>query len=597
MSFIDGLTHSLNLTNTLSQVVTNGLSVLGTLDAPYLPKYLSQIPLIGYPWGNRNVSNTNPFEEYPDTGVVRTYDFTVSRGKLAPDGVEKNVMLINGAFPGPLIEANWGDTIQVTVHNNLGEEEEGTSMHWHGLTQKESQWFDGVPGVTQCPIAPNKKMTYSFKADMYGTSWYHSHYSAQYADGIFGPMVIYGPSALPYDIDIGPVMLHDHYHSDYYSLVQGIMTPVTGVLPPPSNNNLINGKMNADCSAVLAPLTCRSNAGLSKFKFEKGKVHRLRLINSGAEGIQKFSIDGHTMKVIANDFVPVKPYDTNVVTLGIGQRTDVLVTANGERTDAVWMRSQINLPCGVSLQGTSLAAIYYDDADTNKAPTTSLPQVFNPIACQNDDLLTTEPYYEFGAQPEPETVETINIDFAVNATGHALFFMDGSSFRVNYDHPVLLLSNAGNNSYPHDPQWNVYNFGSNSSIRIVINNRFPLSHPMHLHGHNFFVLAEGLGVWDGIVRRPNNPQRRDVQLVQGLGYIVLQINADNPGVWPLHCHIAWHVSSGLYVNVVERPDDIRDLAIPESVRQGCRDWWDFSGTEYVNQIDSGLRRPRREIKL
>jgi len=67
-----------------------------------------------------------------------------------------------------------------------------------------------------------------------------------------------------------------------------------------------------------APLTIiRPNAGLSKFRFQKGKTHRLRLINAGAEGIQRFSIDGHNMTVIANDFVPVQPYTTQVVTLGV----------------------------------------------------------------------------------------------------------------------------------------------------------------------------------------------------------------------------------------------------------------------------------------
>lgn len=69
-----------------------------------------------------------------------------------------------------------------------------------------------------------------------------------------------------------------------------------------------------------------------------------------------------------------------------------------------------------------------------------------------------------------------------------------------------------------------------------------------------FVLDEGLGDWDGSsVVRPRNPQRRDVQLLQPLGYMVMQMDAVNPGVWPFHCHIAWHVSGGLYINVLVSP--------------------------------------------
>ena len=59
------------------------------------------------------------------------------------------------------------------------------------------------------------------------------------------------------------------------------------------------------------------NAGISKFQFTSGKTHRLRLVNSGAAGLQRFTIDNHQMMVVANDFVPVEPYQTNVVTLGV----------------------------------------------------------------------------------------------------------------------------------------------------------------------------------------------------------------------------------------------------------------------------------------
>lgn len=88
--------------------------------------------------------------------------------------------------------------------------------------------------------------------------------------------------------------------------------------------------------------------------------------------------------------------------------------------------------------------------------------------------------------------------------------------------------------------------------------------------------------------RPSNPQRRDVQILQAGGYMVLQVTTDNPGVWPLHCHIAFHVSSGLYVSVVERPADIAKLRIPSVIAQTCRDWAAFTNTTVVDQIDSGL---------
>lgn len=113
-----------------------------------------------------------------------------------------------------------------------------------------------------------------------------------------------------------------------------------------------------------------------------------------------------------------------------------------------------------------------------------------------------------------------------------------------------------------------------------------------------YVLAEGHGKWDGHINHSNNPQRRDVQLLQAgvrdtdgtvtPGYIVVQIDADNPAVWPFHCHIAWHVSGGLYINVLERPADIDEMDIPMVLAQTCRDWSAWTGTHIPNQIDSGL---------
>ena len=163
----------------------------------------------------------------------------------------------------------------------------------------------------------------------------------------------------------------------------------------------------------------------------------------------------------------------------------------------------------------------------------------------------TQPFKSLTPVANPATTITLAINATFNETGNFLWTVNNSSFRADYNAPLLLLAKAGNTSYPYDPEWNVYNTGSNSSIRLVVNNPTGAAHPMHLHGHNMYVLDEGLGEWDGsTVVRAQNPQRRDVQLLQPKGYMVVQIDADNPGVWPFHCHIAWHVSGGLYVNIM-----------------------------------------------
>lgn len=275
-------------------------------------------------------------------------------------------------------------------------------------------------------------------------------------------------------------MLSDWYHKDYFTLVEQTMSLASLDLGPPvSNNNLINGKMNYPCANTT--LACTANAGVSKFKFTSGKKHLIRLINSGAEGLQKFSIDNHTMTVIAHDFVPMHPYETSVVTLGVGQRTDIIVEATGSSTDVVWMRSSIGETSGggcsidddISYQ--AVAAIYYENANTTAVPKTATAVTTAEInTCANDALSMTKPFYSITPDPNPPVTQDISITFGPNTTdsdtAYDLWYINNSSFRADYNDPVLLESKLGNLDFASER--NVYNFGSNSSIRLVIYSYF-----------------------------------------------------------------------------------------------------------------------------
>ncbi len=107
------ITCLFTLARALTQVQTNGASLWGTLNAPTFSKFLTSNPLPnGVPWGTKTAKNSNPYKEAPNTGMTRHYDFTLSRAQIAPDGYSKDVILVNGQFPGPIIEANWGDYIE-----------------------------------------------------------------------------------------------------------------------------------------------------------------------------------------------------------------------------------------------------------------------------------------------------------------------------------------------------------------------------------------------------------------------------------------------------------------------------------------------------
>lgn len=112
---------------------------------------------------------------------------------------------------------------------------------------------------------------------------------------------------------------------------------------------------------------------------------------------------------------------------------------------------------------------------------------------------------------------------------------------------------------------------------------------MHFHGHNMYILAVGTGTWDGkTIVRPENPQRRDVQNVPANGYLVWQADGDNPGSWAFHCHLVWHAATGLTVDVLEQPDKIKNLPIPDNTYQVCKDWKAIVATGQIELIDSGV---------
>ncbi|EIT79870.1 multicopper oxidase [Aspergillus oryzae 100-8] len=127
--------------------------------------------------------------------VTQHLDWVVAEDYLRPDGVLKQVYLVNGIFPGPTIEACSGDTLLINVTNAL--QGEPISIHWHGLHVHNT--MDGVPGVTQNAIPPGSTFMYNLTIpqDQSGTFWYHGHTGTSRADGLYGGFVVHAPSSRP----------------------------------------------------------------------------------------------------------------------------------------------------------------------------------------------------------------------------------------------------------------------------------------------------------------------------------------------------------------------------------------------------------------
>ncbi|KAF2115268.1 laccase-1 [Lophiotrema nucula] len=514
--------------------------------------------------------DTDWYSEAPDTGVTVEYWLDVTNVTLAPDGVERLVLAVNGTVPGPTIEANWGDTVRIHVRNSLTNN--GTGIHWHGIRQNYTFQEDGVPSITQCPIAPGDSLTYTWKATQYGTSWYHSHYSLQAWEGVFGPIVIHGPATADYDEELDTIMLTDWGHETVDS--QYTYAQVVG--PPLMDTALING-MN-----VWEGAGSRYEAN-----FENGKKYRLRLINSAIDTYFKFSIDNHTMTVIANDFVPIVPFETDVLTITMGQRYDIIVEANDGVAGVgdYWMRAIPQLACSNNNNPDDVRAIIRYDSSSTATPSTS---AWNQTdACEDVPLASLVPHLSQSvSDPTGE-----NLDVAVSTNEDSLFRwqIGPTSMQVQWGEPSIVKIWEGNATFENDEC--VYQLpDANKWMYWVIETDIPVPHPIHLHGHDFFILAsaESASYDSSVTLNLDNPPRRDVASLPASGYLVISFLTDNPGAWLMHCHIGWHTSEGLALQFVERESEVPALVDYQAANATCAKWDEWANTIGIEEEDSGV---------
>ncbi|RYP25120.1 hypothetical protein DL765_000001 [Monosporascus sp. GIB2] len=278
--------------------------------------------------------------------AVREYVFNVSQALAAPDGLRKPMILVNNQSPGPLIEANTGDTVRVHVNNLMANW--STTIHWHGIDQKGTTWMDGVMGVSQCGIPPGRSFTYEFRViDQRGTFWWHAHLSVQYTEGIYGPIVIHDPDELVPETDAEKIIfVSDVYHTYGSVLLASYLNPTSKWVPfesgvePLPDNLLLNGQNTYDCSVTSTTYPPEEQGGSAPprlctggrryaTRVRPGSTVRLRLINASSFLSYWFSIDNHTLTIVELDGVEVAPLEgQRGVYLNVGQRASVVVRAD-----------------------------------------------------------------------------------------------------------------------------------------------------------------------------------------------------------------------------------------------------------------------------
>ena len=454
------------------------------------------------------------------------YVLRIAPTTLDPDG-KQNVagVTANGIFPGPEIRVREGDQLRIRVENLL---RQPTSIHWHGLLVPAG--MDGVPGVSNDPIAAGRVFVYEFPIRQTGTYWYHSHSDMQEQIGLAGPFVIEEASASS-DIDHDAViMISDWLHRSPEqvwntlrqtsqragSTIQSGMP--MGAMQPKNKMPIRSGtpgmammteqKKAAGSRAMsgvdLSDITYdaflingRSNANPWRLKARPGERIRLRFINAGASTYFRLRLDGIPLQITHADGLAVRPVTVDHLLIGMAECYDAVVSLPSSGSYTLHAVAQDG-------SGQAVGVLHTPDVAPMSNP--RMP-AFVGRALSYADLRAEAPTTLPAGPPR--------------------------SFRLALQGDMSrYIWTIGGQAYPNaDPLL----IRQGDRVEVEMNNETMMWHPMHLHGH-FFRVLQGAGELSPLKHTVNVGPRETVKF---------EFIADNPGRWIFHCHNLYHLEAGM----------------------------------------------------
>jgi FtsP/CotA-like multicopper oxidase with cupredoxin domain len=437
------------------------------------------------------------------SGATRTLSLAPARSRIDLGGRVVDALTYGGALPGPLVRVGAGDVLSVEIRNGLTVP---TSVHWHGLGIRHDA--DGVPGVTAPAIAAGQTARLEFVVPDPGTYWFHPHSGLQLDWGLYAPLIVDDPhEAGDYDEEL--VVVLDDWSPGLGPAPEQLLADLTA--GGGTNMNGMNGMGGmagmgggmSDAGDVAYPAYLangRLSAAATTFAARPGQRVRLRMINAAADTTFDVALGGHAMTVTHSDGFPVQPVDVGTVRISMGERYDAVVTLR----DGVFPLTAV--PLGKT--GVPARVLLRTGAGAVPAPAT-LPDELRGRRLSLTDLVA-------GAsvrlpEREPDTVQDVVLG---GDMGSYRWTINGRT----YDRTRPLRVRQG------------------QLTRLRLINRTMMLHPVHLHGHTFAVRTIG--------SRAGHP-RKDTLLVPAMGRIDVDVLADNPGAWLLHCHNAFHMEAGM----------------------------------------------------
>lgn len=446
----------------------------------------------------------------PHTGKTVTARLAPGAADIDLGGPKARTLAYNNQVPGPLIRANVGDEIAVTVDNGL---DHASSVHWHGIALRND--MDGAAPASP-NIAPGSSFTYRFSSPYPGTYWAHPHTGLDTDYGLYLPVIIDDP-AEPGRYDAEWIVILDDWTSGVGSSPQEIfdglrsMGTGSGSMPgmpgmggmgtmPGMGGVGTSDLLGGDAGDVNYPyylVNGRIPAAPTAFSAKPGQRIRIRIINAAADTAFRVALAGHRLTVTHTDGFPVVPTEVDAVLLGMGERYDVVVTAG----DGVF-------PLVASAEGKNAVAraLLSTGAGSGPAADYRPPELAGRIGTVDT----------FTATPEVQLPTNGDLGLEARLSGTMMHY----DWMINghpYDHTVPLTIHQGQHA------------------TLTFTNTTMMWHPMHLHGHTFQVIAA-----DG-----RAGPRKDTVIVKPMQKVAVKLVADNPGVWMLHCHNGYHMDAGM----------------------------------------------------
>jgi FtsP/CotA-like multicopper oxidase with cupredoxin domain len=233
-----------------------------------------------------------------------------SLADLLLPNLSKRVITVNGTSPGPVINVQANQQVEVVVRNvNV---DDGIAIHWHGMVQNGTAFSDGVPGLSQCVIAVNHNVTYKFKPTTVGTFWYHGHYMSQYVDGLLGALIVHDSNVDQQIPDDTTFVIQDYFHHSARQLLnEYYLTKESHGCEPPPDAIVVNGQLSSSAGA--------------RHQSSRNNTSRLRFIAASTLSMFRISIDFGAMVLVELDATSIVPMIVGKVILSAGQRASVLI--------------------------------------------------------------------------------------------------------------------------------------------------------------------------------------------------------------------------------------------------------------------------------